>query len=75
MTESRYWEECYQRASYYLWCGLRGHILTGNDPLSGAPRTRDAWMPHFRNESRTAYKALARFWLEQLRNRRERGHA
>lgn len=72
MRESQYWEECYQRASYYLWSALRGHVIAGNDPLTGWPRAHAYPFP-CRDESRVAYKALARFWLERLRKARERG--
>jgi hypothetical protein len=74
MRESQHWEECFQRASYYLWSALRGQIIAGNDPLTGTPRAERAFLaPQFRDESRAAYKALARFWLERLRTSRERG--
>jgi hypothetical protein len=65
-------EQCYQRAEYYIWSALRGHCLPGGDPLTGRPRGRYEF-PSSCGESLAAYKAMGRYWLEQLRQRREGG--
>lgn len=66
--QQAYWE-AYNRANYYLWCALRGHNLPGNDPISG--RSRAGWRA-YGAEGRVAYKALARYWLAELRRMRVR---
>ncbi len=54
-----------RRASYYLYMARRSAPLPGNDPLSGEPR---GWF--HRHEGRTAYKAMARYWLSVARRAR-----
>ena len=60
------------RASYYRWCAARGFALSGNDPVTGLARGRFGGV-HGRNESRAAYLALARFWLDTARGCRPVG--
>jgi hypothetical protein len=62
ITRRRY-HEAIRYAQFYTWNALRGHALPGNDPFT----TCRANAHRGREESRVAYKAMARFWLEKAR--------
>ena len=56
------------RASYYRWCASHSEVLPGNDPITGIPRKERR--PFYRaqeEESRVAYKAMARLNLERAK--------
>ena len=50
------------RAEYYRWAALRGVTIPGNDPIDGKPR-KSLILSH-RCESRVAYIAMAKYWLD-----------
>ncbi len=56
-----------ERASFYLWCALRGHTIPGNDPITGRKRSR--FNPENLLDSREVYKLL----YKQERNRAIKG--
>ena len=62
-----YWNML-NKAEYYAWCAIRNHVLPGGDPISGHPRRPREWGIY--NESREAYKAMAKFWIGQAGNYR-----
>lgn len=64
--QASYWKMSFQ-AEYYTWAALRGLPLPGNDPISGCKRAGFS-----RGESRSAYIAMARYWVAQARAYRER---
>lgn len=66
--QEAYWQMMF-RAEYYTWCALRGHSLPGNDPQHGIRRS-GLYPVDGRAESRVAYKAMAKYWIQQAANYR-----
>ena len=61
-------------AEYYRWLAQRGHELTGNHPITGKPRWKQAYRtPIEREEARRVHVTQARFWLEQAQKLRKYG--
>ena len=70
---SIYWRYI-QLAEYYRWCALRGHLLPGNDPITGESRDNQTWRySHRITESahRKAHIAMARRYLHAARCTRQ----
>lgn len=59
------------KAHYYLWSAIRGHVLSGGDPITGKPPQKRFHDPLAREEGRAAHKALCRFWLDRAAAIRE----
>ena len=68
MTRNEHYHDAMYRASYYRWLAVRGFTLHGNDPRTGMLRGLGlVGSATAKAEGRTAYKALAHFWLDIAR--------
>ncbi len=66
---TEYWNMI-ARGGYYRWNALKGMTLPGNDPITGSPRNQLPRRLRETEESRTAYKAMSKFWYTKAKTYR-----